>query len=359
MADEMKLEDLKKLINEGVEYSNDKNNRSYLFSSFKRTVSGWNSDFKKLEKEKNSDKKVKLEGKLIDKMQKEAKKYLDEVKNSVDGQIVRNPEAYRKITKLQKTLESIKPKLETLFTEAKEAKGTVEKAVNYYNETLIKQLPKKQIDIDIDNYINNPNDVNDSKIKNLIAAEELSSVITCYKKIKKKHSNCESFTEWLKTEWHYLKKFESLSATRLRIYQSHYSFIDHSDTCTKSEQNATNLKNFIDNIPSDIKNKFAQKVSVFAGFSTSTVFASSAALLSLAFPPLAAAAATMAVGMAISATIAGISALITYRKPLKKEVYDSLKYAQKRIEQLTSLRKGTKELNKNKVEYMNTVSNLK
>ena len=42
--------DLGELINRGVTISEDKDNRMYLRSSFKRTVNGWKSDYNKLKK---------------------------------------------------------------------------------------------------------------------------------------------------------------------------------------------------------------------------------------------------------------------------------------------------------------------
>lgn len=380
----MNLLNLANLIDGGIDISKKKENRSYLFSTFKRTVNGWKSDFTKIKDKTKDSEKIK---KLTAKMHKEAEKYLDEIKNYTDEKnqtIVRNPKTFKEIEKLKKQLNTIRPKLDTLFANAKKAKeNIVEKAINYYkNNNLGKEFSEKQIDgvlniISSDPSTKNTNDdglpalisrltvirSSPNTEENLHLAQALNHydfkpVVYCYIRIKSEHKNCENFTKWLKDEWHYLKNFDSISAINLYAYQQHYAFIDYySGTCEQSKQDATTLSNYISEIPDDIKNKFAQKASIFKTFSITSTLASSVALLSLAFPPLAVAAATLAVGLFVSASIAGISTLIAYRKPLKKEVENSLKHAEEKLEKLKKLRKGTEELNQNKIKYMQNVVN--
>lgn len=378
----MNLLNLANLIDDGIDISKKKENRSYLFSTFKRTVNGWKSDFTKIKDKTKDSEKIK---KLTAKMHKEAEKYLDEIKNYTDEKnktIVRNPKTFKEIEKLKKQLNTIKPKLDTLFANAKKAKeDIVEKAINYYkNNNLGKEFSEKQIDgvlniisdrstentdnntllTSINNLTVNGNSPNTEVNYHLAKAlndDDFKPVVYCYIRIKSEHKNCENFTKWLKDEWHYLKNFDSISAINLYAYQQHYAFIDYSRTCEQSKQDATTLSNYISEIPDDIKNKFAQKASIFKTFSITATLASSVALLSLAFPPLAVAAATLAVGLFVSASIAGISTLIAYRKPLKKEVENSIKHAEEKLEKLKKLRKGTEELNQDKIKYMQNVVN--
>lgn len=144
---------LKTIIEKGVTLSKEEVNRSYLFSSFKRTVSSWNSDLKKA---KEDDTKLKN---LIGTMKKDAIKYLDETKQLVkDGEgkeiLVKNPKLYKKINEAKQSIITSNDLFNHICTIAQSINDN--DLVKYYNQNegnidlerkLLKKLKQKTLTI--------------------------------------------------------------------------------------------------------------------------------------------------------------------------------------------------------------------
>ena len=378
------LKNIKEKIKKGLSISDNKQNRCYLRSSFKRIVREWDHYSKNIKIGQNNSKYSICD--LRQKMKDHAEYYLNNKKDyDENNNIVRNKVKYDCAKKILTALTETKEALDTLFNEVKsKVQPVVQGALTYYKNHVSKNLKPKQIN-EIFNKIKYKDNITAEEItKQLSNANTDATITNNFIKYWKEDTNFQTvascylkggentFTEWLKTEWHYLKNFKSLSAERLSRYSYHGSVVELSNLCTEALKKYTSLRDLIKNLPDRIFQQFKDWYSDLKDLSTSEkidkiesgvdyfvtglLFLSPLVFFILVSPYIFVAIVCGLFGLAITpfAVYAGLLAR-AYYKPLYKAVESQIKKATKKITKLTTMRKNTDELNKLKVEYMRNI----
>lgn len=260
--------ELKKLVNEGYEIAEKKENHSWLRSSFKRIVKGWESDIEKIEKlkriqeklgsdyedlqnklgEESKDKakkskynkekeklekeKKKLEerdakltseikslvNKLNQKMEKEADEYLAKTKNLVGEDenkvLIKNPQLHKKINKAKQDLQNNIKWFNDIIDEAGKLYHDEEKMISD------KELYEPFCEYYYENVAS----------KNITQSTPFNKWMEDIKFDKQKDNTplTRGFSTWLKEELFYLEKFKNKTITisELFDYYNHNAYIN-------------------------------------------------------------------------------------------------------------------------------------
>lgn len=382
MADSLNL---KALISEGIAISQEEKNRSYLLSSFKRTVQSWEKDFKKIEKEKSQDKKDTLQKQLIDKIKKEAEKYLSNTKDFADDTqltVAKNPKALKTINDYKAKLEKIQQSYKNLYDKIENTIfPSCKNAYNHYQELLKDKYLKASIDLIVKS-IKDKNADTKNEIQEVITSAIITSdstkfsdkfisnddflkFVSCYTKIK---DTKDSFTKWLEDEYKYLEKFKSLNEKYMLEYQKHGAYIEYDNSIQDDSNNLTSALGELYSFCEELKAKNSLKnigkrflnvwlvgrghvsgfkllkamicgVSLLAGgtllvinFIMPIIFASSAIVLSI-----------------------GFKILNNKNKPLFDSITNLINKTNNRLDSLVNKKTGKNDLNIKKVVYMKNV----
>ena len=334
---------LQKLIDQGVNIARNGENRSRLFSTFKRTVKGWESEFKKIKSDDEND-KIK---KLNKRMHTEAEKYLKEIKDYIKKEdksgntkitYVKNREVYENIKIYKKGLKEAKENFNNLLNNIGNAQ---KEAKNAYEE--YKSLKKNFSDKDINNKVNNDNyNVTFKDNTNFLKFVEV------YREIKK-NKKVAPFTDWLWYEYYTLNTFKSITLSELISYQSHQPYIDNikDNSAVEATKNITNLYNSIpDKLKRKINNNNFKALLKTAG----AYFTASACIVVTFIFPFCAL-------ITLGSIAFGIKQIAKINKPLIKYIESSIDKASSKLNRLKINQNNSdkSKLAQEKVNYMHNV----
>lgn len=347
------------IIEKGVKLSKNNANRSYYFSSFKRTISDWENSFKKIE---NSDNTKKTE-KLIRKMQEDAEKYIENKKdfaNDFHLSIIKNPKYYKELKSCKDNLNKIKENFEEVFKIADEQAKFCKEAHEYY-ETLLKLYNIADIDIAINKIDTNSDKAAlEKSLKQLLTISANNEIddsflnfTLCYIKNKRE----EEFSVWFRKECNYLPKFKDLTDKQLLEYQKHGSYLENTESI---KQSAEKLKNNLKPIyefcmskeTSITLNRIAKKA---LGYIITFDSISGLSIVSSIIPVLS----VFHIIIAPTLLKIGLKLLNDKRKPIYSTLIGLIDETNNKIDGLTTSRNTEKsDFNKAKVSYMHYIKDL-
>ena len=333
---------LQELIEEWVNIARKGENRSRLFSTFKRTIKGWESEFKKIKNDTEED-KIK---KLNKRMHKEAEKYLKEIKDYIEKEdksgntkitYVKNREVYEKIKAYKKDLKTAQNNFTALLDNIRQAQTDVRNAYEEY-----KRLKTAKSKEEINNIA-----IGNKYEQEFAGNENFLKLVRTYNKIRKKTQNKVAlFTTWLYYEYSTLSKFQSITLSELTSYQSHQPYIDYIDT----QQTTKHITNLYNNIPDKLKRKIDNN-NLKAGLKMAGAYftASACIVVTFIFPAFAL--------ITLGSVAFGLKQIAKINKPLINYINSSLEKARKKLDKLTinQNNSGKSKLAQEKARYMRDV----